>query len=337
MLKNLLKGAAFLLTNKEDGSFMIDPIRSFITYYMSPILPAVYRLYYTEDDPHCQPLPVSENFYDESGTEKDFDCEVEETKDGVAFLILHGFCDTAHTTKAVASHFNKLGYSTYSPRLAGHGLMSYSEIPTKNLKTEMVNGVYEKYLQVIAKKDVKKVVIIGYSMGGSLATALHRKIKVRKAENKIHKTFLINPAVHHLPKAQKLIEYFGEFYEKFPGLPFPRLNGDPIDPYYSASNYGYSCINGAITIALNSLMTEAKVFLKHMFGDVHLITGEYDNSLDSSRWDDVFEAIGAENKTMDVISGGGHCLMNQATITNDDGTKSLKSALLIEKYLTNAE
>lgn len=333
MIGNIIKGIYFAAANKRENNFLIDPFRSLITYYMSPILPAIYRLYFSETSSNVSPLPVSEDFYGPGGVENDLECFQESPKDGTVFLMLHGFCDTAHTYTSLGKHFYDLGYSVSCPRIEGHGLMSYTDIPVENLKTKMIESVYQKYCELIERPEIKKVNIVGYSMGSALALALVRKINLRKQADLVNKMFLISPAVYHTPDAQTMLDYFGELYQKYPLLPFPRLYGDPIDPYFSDQNFGYACINGAITLALNNLMIDARILLKRMRNDIHMIVGDKDKALDGTRWGDVFDSIGSEVKTLDIIEGGYHGLISQAAVENADGTKTLKAALIIEDYL----
>lgn len=333
MISNIIKGAYFIATNKKKNSFLIDPLRSLITYYMSPILPAVYRLWLKDASGPTQPLPVSQDFYGPNGQENDLEYYRDKPKDGTAFLILHGFCDTAHTMTSLAKHVHNLGYSVCSPRIEGHGLMSYQQIPLENLKSKMIEGIYDKYMELASRPEIDKIHLVGFSMGSALSAAVLRKIKLRKVPDLIDKVFMISPAVYHTPDAQKMLDFFGELYSTYPWLPFPRIYGDPIDPDFSTHNFGYSCINGAITTALNLLMIDARVLFKKIDKEVHMIVGSLDRSLDPARWGDVFELLTTEKKTLDIIEDGYHGLCTQAAIINEDGTKTLKAALIIEHYL----
>lgn len=333
MWLNVLKGIRHAATaGTQKRNFVIDPLRSLITYYMSPILPAVYRLFKEDDNAATLPLPVSEDFFNEKGQESDLLLDHEGPEPKTAFLFFHGFSDTAHTCLPIGLDLHKRGYVVSAPRIEGHGLMSYSQIPDSGLGLKMLNGAYDNYKALAARKDIEKIHLVGFSMGGALSICLARRLIARKADQKLEKMFLLAPAIYHNDFTNKLIEYLGELYTAAPWLPFPRVAGDRSDQDFSLYNYGYSCINGSITLGLNFLMTLAETKLGEMKHDIHMIIPDSDQTLSSLRWDDVFEKISSKTKTVDVIKNSGHNVITAPVITRDN-KKQVLTLDYILKYL----
>ena len=86
----------------------------------------------------------------------------------VGLLIIHGFTGSPHSMRPIADHFIKLGYPVEMPRLAGHGTHWRDMVATEY--KEWVDGVEEGYWKLL--NAGYRVIIIGISMGGCIATNL---------------------------------------------------------------------------------------------------------------------------------------------------------------------
>ncbi len=89
------------------------------------------------------------------------------SKDIGVFLI-HGFTGSPAEMIPFAKKFEEKGLSVYCPRLAGHGTNIEDFI--KSTVEQWYQSAFDQYLEF--KKKVKKIYIIGLSLGGQIATYL---------------------------------------------------------------------------------------------------------------------------------------------------------------------
>ena len=100
---------------------------------------------------------------------------------GTAFLIFHGFGDSAEDLRQVGEHISGLGYDVYIRNLPGHG-RSINEM--RNIKAEDWSEFGLKVYDDLCKK-YKKVNVLGFSLGGAIALYV--------AENRdVNNLFLLN-------------------------------------------------------------------------------------------------------------------------------------------------
>lgn len=88
-----------------------------------------------------------------------------------AILMIHGFIGSPQTFGQLPAFLNKRGYSIHAPLLPKHGQdATHLEDLTKE---EMMNFVETEYLALKAKYE--EVIVIGFSLGGTLALMLSTK------------------------------------------------------------------------------------------------------------------------------------------------------------------
>lgn len=85
------------------------------------------------------------------------------------FYLIHGFTGSASELYPLASLFHEAGYSVKAISLPGHGTSSLKALRKANPKKWM-EAVLKGYLE--ARKKYRKVYVLGYSMGGSLALTI---------------------------------------------------------------------------------------------------------------------------------------------------------------------
>jgi len=104
-------------------------------------------------------------------------------------LVLHGFTGSPQSVRALAVRFAEAGHSVELPLLPGHGTTIEDLVPTR------FDDWYQAAAAAYADLDArcKRVVIVGLSMGGTLATLL-------AVEHEPAALVLINPQVAPPPE-----------------------------------------------------------------------------------------------------------------------------------------
>ena len=105
-----------------------------------------------------------------------------------AILIIHGFVGTTKDEEALFYHLNHLRkYDVYNFVLKGHDRF------TNNISYQDWLDDAEEHLNKLIKYGYKKIIVIGHSMGGVLASYLASKYKKR-----VKKLVLLAPAFDYL-------------------------------------------------------------------------------------------------------------------------------------------
>lgn len=88
-------------------------------------------------------------------------------------LIIHGFGGGTYEIKYLDDYLLASGYNTFAVKLKGHTGSKY-HLKNTNYK-DWIDSVHKGFLKL--KKENKKIVVIGFSMGGLLAIDLYSKNK----------------------------------------------------------------------------------------------------------------------------------------------------------------
>lgn len=117
-----------------------------------------------------------------------------EGKNDTGILIIHGFTGSTQSMRQVAYKLNHLGYTIQMPRLLGHGTTP-EDMETTGYE-DWIKSVETTYNEL--KPKVKKLFVLGLSMGGTLTlySAIHHNI---------NGAITINAAVN-LPNFQEMYE-----------------------------------------------------------------------------------------------------------------------------------
>ena len=128
---------------------------------------------------------------------------------GCGALVLHGFTGNPRSMRSLAEAMASAGFSVELPLLPGHGTHVDDMVPTR--WDDWFRHVASTYADLAARTD--RVVVLGLSMGGTLATAL------ALAHPEIAGLVLVNAAVE--PMAQEfrdLLTQMAEVAEVMPAI-----------------------------------------------------------------------------------------------------------------------
>lgn len=101
--------------------------------------------------------------------------ELLEASKEIGILVIHGFTGSTQSMRPVAYALHEKGYTVNMPRLKGHGTSPEDmEICTYQDWIDSVSDAYKTLKQI-----VKKIYVLGLSMGGTLSlySAIHFEIK----------------------------------------------------------------------------------------------------------------------------------------------------------------
>lgn len=105
-----------------------------------------------------------------------------------AILCIHGFTGCPSEFKILRDLFTKLGYDSYTFVLSGHQGKKLKGATRQDWEKDCIENI-----ELLKSKGYKKVILVGHSMGGVLAS-----IMALKYEDYIEKIILIDPAFEYL-------------------------------------------------------------------------------------------------------------------------------------------
>lgn len=132
----------------------------------------------------------------------------------IAIILIHAFTGNPTYMHPLALKLNRVGYSVYLPCLTGHGTKDPMDClrPDPNQWREDVTTAYEK----MVADGYEKIVIMGLSLGGLLATDACERLAVFAGGS------FAGPIAHVDNEKSKLMNEFKTYVS--------RLGHDPIEP-----------------------------------------------------------------------------------------------------------
>ena len=106
----------------------------------------------------------------------------------IAILFIHGFMGHPDEFEILKSFFTNLGYDTYSFILSGHQSGKIKNITKKDWEGDCIENI-----ELLKSKGYKKVIIVGHSIGGILASMM-----AIRYEDYIGKLILFDAALEYL-------------------------------------------------------------------------------------------------------------------------------------------
>ena len=120
---------------------------------------------------------------------------------GVGILIVHGFTGSPYSMRPIAEHFAALGYPVEMPLLAGHGTR-WQDMRLTDYR-DWLNSVESAYRRLT--DEGLRVVVIGMSMGGTLAVNLSARLPVLGTAIINPYMVDVNPLMRHAGVVSKLL------------------------------------------------------------------------------------------------------------------------------------
>lgn len=120
---------------------------------------------------------------------------------GVGILIVHGFTGSPHSMRPIAERFAALGYPVEMPLLAGHGTR-WQDMRLTDYR-DWLNSVESAYRRLT--DEGLRVVVIGMSMGGTLAVNLSARLPVLGTAIINPYMVDVNPLMRHAGVVSKLL------------------------------------------------------------------------------------------------------------------------------------
>ncbi len=137
-------------------------------------------------------------------------------KGDIGVILIHGICASPYEMMPIANALEENNFSVYVPLVAGHGTNIKNLIKTNHI--DWYNSLNYAYSSL--KKCCKKVIIIGQSNGGLLATAC-------ALNNNIDALCLLAPAFKTNVIFFNLVKYLKYIIKKA-----PRKLDKSVKPYY---------------------------------------------------------------------------------------------------------
>ena len=213
-----------------------------------------------------------------------------------AALILHGFGDTPQSVAPLAAHLHEAGWTVRAPLLPGHG---------RTLR-EFGRSSAADWLECAAEEMValqathRRVVLMGQSMGGALATIL-------AAASPPPALVLLAPYLDMPPRVRRLARLSRVWSL---ALPYVDSGGEEsiLDETERGRSLGYGAVNGRVLRQLLNLVERARVVYPRVHSPLLIAQSRRDHRIAQEVTLDGFERFGSAQKRLVWLDEGGHVL-----------------------------
>ena len=214
-----------------------------------------------------------------------------------AVLMLHGFGDTPQTMSYLASYIHAQGWSVRAPLLPGHG-RSLSEFAASR-STDWIQFAREELASMCERYEV--VMLVGQSMGGSLATIL-----AAESPN-VQALALLAPYLSmptRLRRAASIHHLLGSV------MPFLRGGGEHSirDPHEVTKNLAYRYTTPRLVFELGRVVDRAREAATRVTVPVLVIQSRQDNRIPPEAAERAFALFGAKDRQLMWTEGNGHII-----------------------------
>ena len=213
-----------------------------------------------------------------------------------AVLLLHGFGDTPQSVGYLAGFLQESGYRVRAPLLPGHGrtLRVFGASTARQwlqharAEYDRLNGAHER------------VVLIGQSMGGALATVL-------ATERAPAALVLLAP---YLGMPRSLAAFARLFRLWSPLLPYVGSGGDAsiVDEVERTRSLAYGAVTGAVLAQLREAVLLARRAAPQVTAPMLLVQSHRDHRIAGSVTRTAFARFGSARKRLVWLDDGGHVL-----------------------------
>ncbi|MCR6112060.1 alpha/beta fold hydrolase [Bacillus sp. A301a_S52] len=198
----------------------------------------------------------------------------------IGCLIVHGFVGAPDETAEIENHFRDKNWLVYCPELPGH------DGTKEALKS--VSYKHWVYKAEVAMKELlnrcEKVYVIGFSMGGVIASYLAAKYPVEKL-------VLISSAVYYLNMKQLMHDMKGWFIESIRG----DLAEDDIYQFYKAK---IQRLPMAATLEFVKMVKRLRPHVDEITAPTLVIQGKNDGLVPEKSAEYIYDHIQSEEKEL---------------------------------------
>ncbi|MCK4650188.1 alpha/beta hydrolase [Candidatus Pacearchaeota archaeon] len=230
------------------------------------------------------------------------------------WYLIHGYTETPDSMRELAQKINEeFNETVFATRLNGHG-----EVPSHILNLSL----NEWYSQTSGEFDelkinCKKINVVGFSFGGTLATRLSE-------EKKVEHSFLLAPYLFPRFNTEILINSFSNTFVYFKKSELANLNNEestknyiaywnfPLIPIQNSENFFQETIKNLKTI-------KNPILIQHS-------TGDTTSSIKSSKV--IYAEISSEIKELKIYNKSNHILL-----LDYDKNETINSIIEFEKKL----
>lgn len=152
-----------------------------------------------------------------------------------AVLLLHSFTSNAREMRRLAVSLHEQGYTCYAPNLAGHGARPEQLFATT--MTDIAAGA-KQAVELLIQRGMKRIYMIGQSLGGVLAIHLAAQFEACKAIGVISSPVIERPVVDLALRVEHysrrfLMNVLEEEKQAFLAQHFPR----PVEKYVALQQF----------------------------------------------------------------------------------------------------
>jgi carboxylesterase len=230
-------------------------------------------------------------------------------------LLLHGFTSGPHEMKPVSDALLEIGYSVSIPLLPGHG-----STPKDLLKCtwyDWFNGAKESFFEL--KKKCNKIIVIGQSMGGTLALHL-------AAHYQFEGVIALAPGLFFKERKTKLLFLVSKLFRYRKKVDGPDIHDEQERMNQKFYSYDKTPLKAAYQL---------KLMFDHVIDDlpeisvpVFLIHSTQDHVIDYKSSVYIYDKISSEQKEILMLNESYHVLT--LDLEKDKVIKEIK------KFITDA-
>ncbi|MFH1366604.1 MAG: alpha/beta fold hydrolase [Patescibacteria group bacterium] len=224
----------------------------------------------------------------------------------VGIILVHGFTGSPHDLRPLGEYLADKGFTVAGVRLSGHGV--HHEVLKK---TNRFDWYYS--LKMVAddlRKKVKKIYIVGFSMGGNLS------LLFTKLEGGVSGLVLINTPI--FTKPGRLIFWFIPLIKNFKKFTTKKWAKN-MDNYFEKMDQGtYLRIPLDSAWQYYKLVQETKEILPEIEIPVYIIQSTKDKVINFQSADYLFRRIKSQDKKIEYVETDEHKI-----IANFPGQESI--------------
>ena len=195
-----------------------------------------------------------------------------------ACLLLHGFTNSPYELREIGAFLHRQGYTVSIPLLPGHGTR-----PSDLRRTKWVDWYNKSKSELFhLRKKYRKVYLIGFSMGASIALHL-------AAHYEVNGVITLAPVLYLKNKLSYLSHFIHIFFPYSKKLSGPDVRSDVQTRSYNK-----------IPVKSLSQLLQFSKHLRHDLGDIYtpvlIVYAKQDHVVDNKSAKEIYQRIASKNK-----------------------------------------